>query len=73
MSRRKQQAMERVIEALGNGDEWHYVLDLLRATGLSSGRLYPALDQLLAEGRIMARWEDGQWPRRRLYLLAADR
>jgi DNA-binding PadR family transcriptional regulator len=44
---------------------------LLDATGLWSGALYPALLRLERDGRITSAWVDGVYPRRRLYHLAA--
>ncbi len=35
-----------------------YGLDLMRATGQSSGRLYPILSRLLEAGWVRADWED---------------
>jgi PadR family transcriptional regulator PadR len=53
-----------------------YGLDLLRATGLKSGTLYPLLARLEAEGWVSRRWEEIQpteegRPRRRFYSLTA--
>jgi PadR family transcriptional regulator, regulatory protein PadR len=51
-----------------------YGLDLLRATGLKSGTLYPLLARLEGQGWVRRRWEDvdpaeeGR-PRRRFYSL----
>lgn len=51
-----------------------YGLDLLRATHLKSGTVYPLLDRLELAGWVTSRWEDvdpaaeGR-PRRRLYTL----
>jgi DNA-binding PadR family transcriptional regulator len=44
----------------------HEISDVLR---LSSGVLYPALMSLERHGDLTSRWEDGAWPRRRLYRL----
>jgi DNA-binding PadR family transcriptional regulator len=40
------------------------------ATGLSSGRLYPALARLESTGQITGEWEAGPYPRRRIYKIA---
>lgn len=51
-----------------------YGLELVRATGLKSGTLYPLLDRLEADGLVTSRWEQAEpsklgRPRRRLYRL----
>jgi PadR family transcriptional regulator PadR len=51
-----------------------YGLEVLRATGLKSGTLYPLLDRLEKSGWVESRWEDappsqGGRPRRRFYRL----
>lgn len=51
-----------------------YGLELLRATGLKSGTLYPLLDRLDRSGWVDSRWEErdtasGPGPRRRFYRL----
>lgn len=54
-----------------------YGLDLMQATGLASGSLYPILHRLQAAGWVEARWEEvdpaeqGR-PARRFYRLTAD-
>ncbi|MEV4703428.1 PadR family transcriptional regulator [Actinoplanes sp. NPDC049316] len=54
-----------------------YGLDLMRATGLSSGSLYPILHRLQEAGWLSARWEEidpaaeGR-PARRFYRLTPD-
>jgi hypothetical protein len=42
---------------------------LMQRTGLSSGRLYVALAQLEEAGQVTSAWQDGPYPRRRLYRL----
>lgn len=55
----------------------HYGLEIMRATGLKSGSLYPILGRLEKAGWIEGNWEDvdeateGR-PRRRLYRLTPD-
>jgi DNA-binding PadR family transcriptional regulator len=55
----------------------HYGLDLMRATGLSSGTLYPILKRLEKDGLVVGQWEEvdasevGR-PRRKLYRLTPD-
>jgi PadR family transcriptional regulator, regulatory protein PadR len=58
------------------GDEM-YGLEVLRATGLKSGTLYPLLDRLDAMGWLASRWETAEaaqslGPRRRYYRLTAQ-
>ena len=58
-------------------DEW-FGLELVRATGLSSGTVHECLIRLEKAGWIEARWEDRsegdrhRGPRRRLYRLTAQ-
>jgi DNA-binding PadR family transcriptional regulator len=54
-----------------------YGLDLMKATGLPSGTLYPILVRLEHAGWLQARWEDvdpaqARRPARRYYRLSAD-
>jgi PadR family transcriptional regulator PadR len=53
----------------------HYGYDLMRATGLKSGGLYPILERLHREGLVEREWEpppgDGRPPRRYYRLTAA--
>jgi len=59
------------------GGEW-YGLELCKATGLSSGSLYPILARLEADGWATSRWEEPEYqetehrPRRRYYSLTRD-
>lgn len=61
-----------VVGVLSDGG-WWYGLDIARAAGLRSGRLYPALTTLEDEGRIESRWMPNPFsvkhPRRREYRL----
>lgn len=55
----------------------HVGADLMRATGLSSGSLYPLLRNLEERGTLSSRWEDGDpaklnRPLKRLYQLTAQ-
>jgi DNA-binding PadR family transcriptional regulator len=36
---------------------------------LTSGQFYPAIFQMEAEGKVVSSWEDGPYPRRRIYRL----
>ena len=64
-----------VLQALANGS--CHGFDLLDATGLASGTVYPILRRLESEGLVYARWErvaiarEEQRPPRRYYELTA--
>jgi DNA-binding PadR family transcriptional regulator len=64
-----------VLQALANG--FHYGFDVIDATALPSGTVYPILRRLEREGLVSARWEKAeiahreQRPPRRYYELAA--
>jgi DNA-binding PadR family transcriptional regulator len=55
-----------------------YGLDIVTATGMPSGTVYPTLGRLKKSGLVSARWEDQRVaeregrPRRRYYELTAD-
>jgi DNA-binding PadR family transcriptional regulator len=54
-----------------------YGLELVRATGLKSGTLYPLLDRLEKQGLVASSWETKEpsqlgRPRRRLYRLTSN-
>ena len=65
-----------VLQALLDGN--HHGFDVMYATGLASGTVYPILRRLDAEGCVRSRWEkDGearkeQRPPRRYYELTGD-
>jgi PadR family transcriptional regulator, regulatory protein PadR len=67
----------RVLSALvGDPEVDRYGLDLMGATGLPSGTLYPILQRLQGAGWVDARWEDidpvvSGRPARRYYRLTA--
>lgn len=68
-------AVQRVLRAmLEDPSLEHYGLELLRATKLQSGTIYPILGRLERHGWVESRWEEidasteGR-PRRRLYRL----
>lgn len=55
----------------------HVGADLMRATGISSGNLYPLLRNMEERGTLSSRWEDGDpaklgRPLKRLYRLTAQ-
>ncbi len=64
-----------VLQALLEGH--HHGFDIMDATGLPSGSVYPILRRLDAEGLVRSRWEgvavarDQQRPPRRYYELTA--
>jgi PadR family transcriptional regulator PadR len=71
-------ATQRVLHAmLTSAHSEHYGLELMRATGLKSGTLYPILSRLEESGLVEGHWEEvdasaeGR-PRRRLYKLTPD-
>lgn len=71
--RRRRQAWARLAIRLAltlpDDREWWYGLDLKRASGLRWGRFYRALGQLEDAGIVEGRFEDGPYPRRRMYRL----
>lgn len=65
-----------VLEALATG--YHHGFDVMDATGLPSGTVYPVLRRLEQEGLVRSRWEkaehaqrEGRPPRRYYELLGA--
>jgi PadR family transcriptional regulator PadR len=71
-------AGQRVLRALLDSPTTdHYGLEIMKATGLKSGSLYPILRRLEEAGWIEGRWEEidpkseGR-PRRRLYRLTPE-
>jgi DNA-binding PadR family transcriptional regulator len=65
-----------VLEALAGG--YHHGFDVMDATGLPSGTVYPVLRRLELEGLVRSRWEkaeraqrEGRPPRRYYELLGA--
>lgn len=75
MSVRMTQVTALVLHAVGSG--YRYGFDIMDATGLASGTVYPALRRLERAGLMRGRWEDapaahrGGRPQRRLYELTA--
>lgn len=65
-----------VLDALARGSR--YGFDVLDATGLSSGTVYPILRRLEMDGHVTSKWEaarvaqQDQRPPRRYYSLSAD-
>jgi PadR family transcriptional regulator, regulatory protein PadR len=65
-----------VLQALAGG--FHHGFDVMDATGLASGTVYPILRRLEAEGFVRSTWEDAtraqreQRPPRRYYELSAS-
>ena len=64
----------RILAAIRAGDS--YGLDIIAATGLASGTVYPTLGRLRRSGLVVPRWEDTRVaeregrPRRRYYALS---
>jgi DNA-binding PadR family transcriptional regulator len=62
-----------VLNALGNGPR--YGFDIISATGLPSGTIYPMLRRLQRNGIVTSRWEEAadahrrQRPQRKYYTL----
>lgn len=69
-TRRRIQAELMIIGALTEGELPGFTLH--KRTGLDPGRMHVALARLEGTGRIISDWQDGPYPRRRLYRLADD-
>jgi len=71
-------ALERVLRVLvADPAASHYGYDLMKATRLPSGTLYPMLARLQQEGLVDSQWEDqrpdaGGRPPRKYYRLTAE-
>lgn len=65
-----------ILQAVGAG--YHYGFDIMDATGLASGTVYPALRRLEGAGLLRSVWEEvdaahrGGRPQRRLYRLTKE-
>jgi PadR family transcriptional regulator PadR len=65
-----------ILEAIAEGTR--YGFDIMDATGLPSGTVYPALRRLEARGCLRSRWEaaeaalEAKRPRRRVYELTGE-
>lgn len=76
MSRRLGLAALRVLQALDRGAE--YGFDIIEATGLPSGTVYPALSRHDEDGYVRSSWEDlgtahrERRPPRRYYRITAE-
>jgi PadR family transcriptional regulator, regulatory protein PadR len=51
-----------ILHAIASGNEFGF--DIMDATGLTSGTVYPTLDRLEDEGLLRSRWEDPRIARR---------
>jgi DNA-binding PadR family transcriptional regulator len=51
-----------ILHAVASGSRFGF--DVMDATGLTSGTVYPALDRLESLGLLESRWEDGEVARR---------
>lgn len=56
----------KIIELLNDGEE-RSGAQIAQQLCIGSAKLYPALAQLEQSKVIASRWEDGTYPRRRLY------
>lgn len=63
-----------VLTALVDSGEWRYGYELMQATGVGAGTLYPMLARLARRGLLETRWSDGEQagPRRHLYRLTGE-
>jgi PadR family transcriptional regulator len=65
-----------ILHAIADGNRFGF--DIMDATGLTSGTVYPALDKLESLGYLTSRWEDTRTarrdkrPPRRYFDLTAD-
>ena len=51
-----------ILHAIADGNRFGF--DIMDATGLTSGTVYPALDKLETLGLVSSRWEDARVARR---------
>lgn len=51
-----------ILHAIADGNRFGF--DIMDATGLTSGTVYPALDKLESLGYLKSRWEDARTARR---------
>src|SRR5262245_48990326 len=51
-----------ILHAVADGNRFGF--EIMDATGLTSGTVYPALDQLESLGLLTSEWEDGRVARR---------
>jgi PadR family transcriptional regulator, regulatory protein PadR len=51
-----------ILHAIAAGSEFGF--DIMNATGLTSGTVYPTLDRLEEQGLLRSRWEDPRVARR---------
>jgi PadR family transcriptional regulator len=65
-----------ILHAIASGSKFGF--DIMNATGLTSGTVYPALDRLESSGYLRSRWEDSAVahgegrPARRYFTLTAS-
>lgn len=67
--KRRADARARVTDCL-NATSGMTGYQLMKCTGMGAARLYVALAELEQEDKLNVRWQDGQYPLRRLYQLA---
>ena len=51
-----------ILHAIADGSRFGF--DIMDATGLTSGTVYPALDKLESLGYVTSKWEDPKYARR---------
>lgn len=74
MQRLTRAATRTLVAFLEAPRNWRYGYDLMKATDLSSGTLYPLLARLTEDGWLEARWEQSELPGkppRQMYRLTA--
>lgn len=62
--RRSPQTLALLTALLRRAQAWHYGYELLKATGVKSGTLYPILARLQRGGWLEQRWEKSSAPGR---------
>lgn len=71
------QTLSVLVELAEAGSDWRYGLELVAATGLQSGSLYPILARLAERGLLESKWQEpsnpGRPPRHAYRLTAAGK
>lgn len=63
--RRPSKQMLTLLAALGDGaQQWRHGYDLMKATGIQSGTLYPLLIRMTEQGLVEAEWREAAQPGR---------
>jgi DNA-binding PadR family transcriptional regulator len=58
---------QKILNALADKPAGMSGAEIGKTIGLGSGTLYPALSRLEHEGKVISEWEQGDYPRRRIY------